>query len=553
MGRVREVVVENSCGRVRGALQDGVYTFRGIPYGAHTGGANRFQAPQPIAWTGVRDALDCGPRSPQNEKPTNLPYLAWLRDRREASENCLVLNVFTSSLGTAARRPVMVYVHGGGFASSSTGTAGVDGSNLSRRDVVVVSVNHRLNLFGHLYLGGADAGKYADSGNAGILDLVAALEWVNINISVFGGNPNNVTIFGQSGGGSKVATLMAMPRARGLFHKAIIQSASSLLRLATIEEAERNTHHFLAQLGLDQTKLRTLHEVPVDTLLKAMPAAVKAAGLIDNYRPVVDGRTLPSQPFEAAAVALSADVPMIIGWCENEQRLAFAPTPAIYQISEREARARTAQVLGVPEQEAAKLIDVYRSGRPEDTPGDTYTQIFGDHRYRRNVTHAAELQVAHGGAPVYLYLLKWKTPVLNGLLRTPHTLCIAFTFANVDVATGITGTGTERYPLQDEMAGAWVSFAKAGNPNHPQLPTWHPYSVTERATMIFDRENIDRERSPARGADRIRALSTLLPSRRRRRSAIAGLGFRAVRPRASNTMSKHADWWCRAPAFLMRR
>ena len=488
VGRVREVIVETSCGRVRGALQRDVYTFKGIPYGADTSGANRFQPPKPITWTGVRDALDCGPRSPQNEKPTQLPYLAWLRDTRPSSENCLVLNVYTPTLAATRPRAVMVYLHGGGFTISSAGTPGVDGSNLARQDVVVVSVNHRLNLFGHLYLGDADGGKYADSGNAGMLDLITALEWVKHNISRFGGDPGNVTIFGQSGGGSKVAVLMAMLEAHGLFHKAIIQSASSLLSLATLEEAERNTYYFLAELGLNKQKLSALHELPAATLLKAMPAAVKAAGQIDNYRPVVDGRALLWQPFDAAAVQLSAKVPLLTGWCENEQRLTLAPTPGVYQQSEQQARASTAHVLGVAEDEAAKLIEVYRSGRPQDTAGDIYAQIFGDHRYRRSVTRAAELQVTHGGAPVYMYLLRWKTPVLDGLLRTPHTLCIAFAFANVDLATGITGTGADRYVLQEQMSQAWIAFARTGKPNHNGLPTWPAYSIKERPTMVFDRQ-----------------------------------------------------------------
>jgi para-nitrobenzyl esterase len=228
--------------------------------------------------------------------------------------------------------------------------------------------------------------------------------------------------------------------------------------------------------------------MPVETLLKAMPEAVRASGRIDNYRPVVDGRALPCQPFEAAAVQLSAGVPLMTGWCENEQRLAYAPTPSIYKLSAREARASAARVLGVSQSDAASLIAVYRNGRPQDTPGDIFTQIFGDHRYRRSVTRAAELQIAHGGAPVYVYLLRWKSPVLDGLLRTPHTLCIAFAFGNVDLATGITGTGPDRYPLQEEMAQAWVAFARTGNPNHAGLPTWRPYSPAGRSTLVFDRK-----------------------------------------------------------------
>ncbi|QDL38563.1 carboxylesterase/lipase family protein [Rhodoferax sediminis] len=484
----RRPVVETVSGRVRGTSAAGIHIFKGIPYGADTGGIHRFQPPRPRSWAGVRDALDCGPRAPQEARDEERLNITWLRDARPMSEDCLALNVFTPSLDGGAKLPVMVYIHGGGFKVGSAGGPGVDGGNLARRGAVVVSMNHRLNVFGHLYLGDADGGRYADAGNAGMLDLVAALEWVRDNVARFGGDPGNVTIFGQSGGGSKAAVLMAMPRARGLFHKAIIQSASSLLRLATEEEAERNTEQFLAQLGLNRNRLRALHELPAETLVKAMLAAVKATHR-DDYRPVVDGRTLPWQPFSAEAVQLSAAVPLMTGWCENEQRLTFAATPAVYRQSAQQALASTARALGVPAADAERLLETYRSGRPGDAPGDLYAQVYGDHRYRRSVTRAAELQTEQGGAPVYAYLLRWKTPVLDGMLRTPHTLCIAFAFGNVDVPGGIVGAGADRDPLQEEMSGAWLAFARSGNPNHAGLVSWRPYALAERATMVFDRHS----------------------------------------------------------------
>lgn len=483
-----QIVVETSRGKIRGFAREGVHSFKGVPYGADTGGVRRFQPPQPISWVGVRDALVCGPRAPQVESAASLPYLAWLGDSRPCSEDCLALNVFTPSMDSRGQRPVMVYLHGGGFSIGSAGAPGVDGSNLARSDVVVVTVNHRLNLFGHLHLGDADGGRYADAGNAGMLDLVAALQWVQDNIARFGGDPGNVTIFGQSGGGSKVAVLMAMPQAHGLFHKAIVQSASSLLAVATHEEAQRNSDYFLAELGLDRSGLAALHALPRESLLRAMSAALRSCGGVDNYRPVVDGRSLPCQPFDAAAVRLSAGVPLMTGWCENEQRLNFASMPHIYRQSQSEAVANTASVVGVSAERALALMEVYRSGRPHDSPGDIYAQICGDHRYRRTVTRAAELQLLHGGAPAYVYLLKWKSPVQGGLLRTPHTLCIAFAFANVDLAAGITGTDPDRYRLQKEMSSAWLAFARSGNPNHDQLPAWPRYSVEQRQTLVFDRE-----------------------------------------------------------------
>ena len=484
----REPVVETATGKVRGTARDGVYAFKGIPYGADTGGAHRFQPARAVTpWTGVRDALDYGPRAPQNERPSTLPHLAWIRDTRPFSEECLVLNVYTGSLDARAKRPVMVYVHGGGFSTGASSAPGLDGTQLARHgEVVLVSLNHRLNVFGHLQLPGS---RYADSGNVGLLDVVMALQWVRDNIAAFGGDAGNVTIFGQSGGASKVAVLMAMPAAQGLFHKAIIQSASSLLTMATPDAAERNAYYLLRELGLDRNRFAAIHDVPVGTLLKAMPAGIKAAGSIDNYRPVVDGRALTAHPFEPTAPALSRDVPMMIGWCETEARFAFSQAPENLRLDATQARARVARFVGIPEGEAGKLMAAYAKGRPNDTPADIFALIHGDHMYRRSVTRAAELKSEQGGAPAYLYLFNWKTPVLDGLLRTPHTICIPFAFGNVDIASGITGTGADRYRVQEQVMGAWVAFARSGNPNHARLATWTPYSTTTRPTMVFDTES----------------------------------------------------------------
>jgi para-nitrobenzyl esterase len=487
-GASREPVVDTSIGKVRGAMHEGVYTFKGIPYGANTAGVNRFQPLKPIQWNGVRDALDYGPRAPQNERPSTAPHLAWIRDTRAFSEDSLVLNIFTPAIDDASKRPVMVYIHGGGFATGASSAPGLDGTNLAKHgNVVLVSLNHRLNVFGHLYLGHVD-NRYADSGNVGMLDVIAALEWVKQNIASFGGDAGNVTIFGQSGGASKVAVLMAMPAAHGLFHKAIIQSASSLLTMATPEAAERNTYFLLAALGLDKSKIGALHELPVDTLLKAMSAGIKAAGSIDNYRPLVDERALRVHPFEPTALQLSAKVPMLIGWCETEARFTFSQNPSEFELTSDQVRGRVTRFVGIPEPDAEKLIQVYRKTRPNDKPGDLFALIHSDHMYRRSVTRAAELKSEQRGAPAYLYEFTWKTPVLNGLLRTPHTMCIPFAFGNVDIASGMTGTGVDRYALQERVMGAWIAFARTGSPSHALLPPWTPYSAGERPTMVFDNE-----------------------------------------------------------------
>ncbi len=491
-------VVETKLGKLRGARRDGVITFKGVPYGQSTAGKNRFMPPVAVpAWTGVRDALEYGPRAPQNERASTAPHLAWIRDTRPVSEDCLKLNIWTPGFNDGGKRPVMVYIHGGGFISGSAGSAGVEGSNLAKHgNVVVVSMNHRLNIFGHFYLGALDA-RYADSGNVGMLDLVAALQWVRDNAAAFGGDPGNVTIFGQSGGASKVAVLMAMPSAQGLFHKAVIQSASSLLRMAPAADADKSARAIMSQLGIDNAG--ALQDVPAEQLLKAMSASITATG-IDNCRPVVDGRALPGHPFDPAAPAMSAKVPLLIGTCETETAFDFSLNPKNFTLSAEEAHARVKFLLGVDDAGATRFLDAYRKTHPGATPSELVIYIFSDYKYRQNDIKAAERKAAQGAAPTYMYLFTWRTPVLDGNLKTPHTLCIPFVFGNVDAATGITGTAPGRYALSEKVQGAWVAFARTGNPNHSGLPAWKPYSASERTTMIFD--NACKAVSDPAGADR---------------------------------------------------
>ena len=488
VAQVASPIAETNTGRVRGATHEGIHSFRGIPYGASTGGQNRWLPPKPAtAWTGVRDALDYGPRAPQNERPAKEPHLAWIRDTRDTSEDCLALNVFTPAVNDNRKRPVLVYIHGGGFVSGASSAPGLDGHNFARRgDVVLVSLNHRLNLFGHLSLAESGDARYADAGNVGLLDVIQALQWVRDNIANFGGDPGNVSISGQSGGASKVAVLMAMPGAQGLFHKAIIQSASSLLRMATPEAAARNTHHLLTQLGLDVRNVNALLDVPAATLLQAMPKAVAAAGRIDNYRPVLDGRSLAVHPFDPAAPAIAANVPLMIGSCETEMTFPYSQAMQNFTYDEAQVLARIKGFVRVDDAQAARLMAVYRQTRPNATPGDLWVMISTDHQYRGNGIKASELKSALGKAPSWHYLFTWKTPVLNGLLKSPHTICIPFSFGNVDIAAGITGTGADRYPLQERMMDAWHAFMRSGNPNHRGLPQWKPYDATDRPTMIFD-------------------------------------------------------------------
>jgi para-nitrobenzyl esterase len=295
-----------------------------------------------------------------------------------------------------------------------------------------------------------------------------------------------------------------------LFHKAIVQSASSLLRMATPEDAPRNTHHLLAQLGVGPHNVGALLDIPAAALLQAMPKAVVAAGRVDNYRPVVDGRSLQAHPFDPAAPALSAQVPMMIGSCEDELTFAYSQAMENFSCDAVGALARVKGFLGIDEDTAKALVALYRQARPHATPGDLWVAISTDHQYRRNGVRAAELKAAQQAAPAWHYLFTWKSPVLNGLLGSPHTICIPFSFGNVDIAEGITGTGAERYALQDRMMGAWHAFMKTGNPNHDGLPPWKPYDANERPSMIFD-NSCRLVNDPAR-AERI-AISACPPYR----------------------------------------
>jgi len=480
-------VIDTASGRVRGSLRGGIAVFRGIPYAADTSGDNRFRAPQAVSWAGVRDALGPVARCPQKDVPNLADYEIWRHDVTPCSEDCLALNVFTPAMSESARLPVMVFFHPGGFHVGSSGPPCMDGQSLAQRGVVVVTLNHRLGIFGHLCLAGEP-----DSANAGMLDCVAALQWVQQNIQRFGGDPACVTIFGQSGGGSKVGVLMAMPRARGLFHRAIIQSASSFLALATPERAERNTQHLLGVLGLrDVSPARVaeaLRALPAPDLLRAMTAAIGQAGHVDDFRPMVDGVDIVCQPFDAAALQLSGNVPLMCGWCENEQRLNWAGTPEIYQRDVSQIRASVARLIDIDLEQSQRLLEAYSESRPQDAMGDLFAQIVGDHRYRRNVSQAADCHAAHGRAAVYRYVLSWRTPVLGGALRAPHTLCLPFTFATVDRSAGLVGEGPETWMLQEQMAGAWVAFARQGDPNHASLPFWRPNDLSERPTLVFDRQ-----------------------------------------------------------------
>jgi len=482
-------VAETTSGKIRGTSQDKINAFKGVPYGASTAGSGRFMPPsKPQPWTSVRDTLELGHQAPQIASGL-IPEVAAVEDKGPLGEDCLVLNVWTPSLGAGHKRPVMVWLHGGGYSTGSGGFTIYDGANLARKhDVVTVTVNHRLNVFGFLYLADVGGEKYAHASNVGMLDIVAALEWVRDNIAAFGGDPGNVTIFGQSGGGGKVSTLMAMPSAKGLFHRAVVESASAIKGVSR-SDATKSAEMILAKLGLKPNQLDELQNLPMDRVLSINAGGGPAGNQGLRLAPVVDGRTLPSDPFDPTAPELSAKIPLLIGSVETE--VTFMPRQQLDPIDDADLHTRVKQAARCDDAQADKLIEVYRKGRPSVSNIDLYLILASDTSFRAGVRTEADrkaAQASQGNAPVYMYYFTWRSPVRDGKLKAFHTLEIPFVFENVDIGRPMTGTGQDRYALSDKMSRAWAAFARTGNPNHKSLPNWPAFNTDQRATMIFNNE-----------------------------------------------------------------
>ena len=506
---LEDAIAETSNGKVRGVVVETVNVFKGIPYGAPTSGKNRFMPPvKPAAWTGTRDALAYGPTAPQvsDNSGTTAAGSPSLQ-----SEDCLVLNVFTPGLKDGRTRPVMVWLHGGGFSSGSGSGRILDGTSLAgRHDAVVVTLNHRLNVFGYTYLGDAMGSDFAPSSSVGLLDIVAALEWVRDNIAAFGGDPNLVTIFGQSGGGRKVATLMSMPGARGLFHRAIIESGA-VLRLTTHEDAVRRTDMLLAEVGLKAGQIRELQNVPMQRMLEADAAvqkkiAMREPGMTPNT-PMVDGMVIPAHPWDPKGPALSAHIPLLIGYAHTEETLYDRPTPEKLGLDEAGLRDRASKRLGA---DPTHVIDAFRSANPKASPWDLWILIATDHPRGTYSRELARRKADQQAAPAFAYRYDWETPEGSGHMRSPHTIEIQFVFNNIKIAGPLISKMPEAYALADRTSSAWVAFARTGDPNTPKLPRWPTYSSTSRDTMLFNNEcrvESDPDRGPRLVMEQVLKLS----------------------------------------------
>ncbi len=486
-------VTNTESGKVRGYIHNGVYTYKGIPYAQ----AERFLAPsKPTPWEGVRSSTTYGPVAPLLTPTTAVQDEAEFvfdHDWGYTNEDCLRVNVWTPGIADNKNRPVLFWIHGGGFtAGSSQELPSYDGENLSKKgDVVVVSINHRLNVLGFLDLS-AYGEKYKHSANNSMLDIVAALEWVKANISNFGGDPNNVTIFGQSGGGAKVNTLMAMPKAKGLFHKAINQSGAFRSAVLENDVTQSITKEVLSVLGLNDAQVDSLQKIPFPILSEASSKALKTIadkraaegkpviGFGLSWGPSLDGEDIPHQVASTEAYELSKNIPLLIGTVKNE----FAPFASM-----RFAAASENEIMAHIKEQYKDKADAYVKAVKKAYPNDTNPKdlLDVDTTFRPGAVEQANIKSdMANGAPVYMYLFTWQSPVFDGKYKALHCMELPFVFDTVERAKNMTGGGKEAHVLADKMSWAWINFAKTGNPNHEGIPEWPQYNTKNTATMHFD-------------------------------------------------------------------
>jgi para-nitrobenzyl esterase len=489
------VEVEIAHGRIRGLRADGVAVFKGIPYAGRVSGDRRFRRPAVLEpWTGVRDALQLG--APAIQAP---------RENEPApSEDCLFLNIWTPA-ADGRRRPVMFYNHGGGFVIGSAGSAWQDGTNLARNfDVVVVETNHRLGLLGYLYLDELAGPEYAGSGNMGLLDIAAGLAWVHENIGVFGGDPTNVMIWGESGGGAKTSCLYAMPEAAPYFNKASIESGPGV-RMSTREMAARTTTMVLEELGLAPTEWRRLLDVPAADLLRIQSqipgvppdrgrrtASDTDAPPPSGFGPVVDGVVLPTHPFDPTAPAVSRGKPLMVGWNEDEY-MFFAWERRDTSFLDLDFASLTSRLEPQYGADASRIVETYRRAMPAASAPEIFVAVSSIAMMGLGSIEIAERKAAQGGAPAYLYNFGYKSEVtLPGTdypLGTPHAMDISFKFNNEVPGSGpgfFSGGRPDRFVASRKMAELWTTFARTGRPAAAEVPDWPPYDLARRPTMRID-------------------------------------------------------------------
>lgn len=484
-------IAETNAGKIRGVEVDGIKQFRGVPYGASTAGRNRFMPPRPVApWSGVHNAYAYGEITPQGFSTPNHPFgnlIDYDLHVGAMGEDCLNLNLWTPGLNDGKKRPVLVYYHGGGMNSASANHDLYVGDRLARYgDVVVVTVNHRLAAYGYIDL--TDLGaptEFADSGNAGMLDLVQSLEWVRDNIANFGGDPKSVMIFGQSGGATKVSALMAMPAAKGLFHRAAVQSGP--WRVLSRDESAASARALLKQLGIGRGEWAKLQQLPAEAIVEA-ELAIGTYDWISGKPPtrpspqfsaVVDGRSLPTGLLDAAALRNAADVPLIIGYCLADQGW----TQSNFEMDDAGLLAVAEKLAGSGN--GRRALDLYTRVYPNASPFLIQGMMMTDKGLLLTANALAEGKAALKAAPVWVYRFDWPSQAFGGRFGATHGMDMSLVFHNTHQPT-IGGDTPEARIMADKMASAWVAFAKSGDPNTPQLPDWRPYSLERRETMVIN-------------------------------------------------------------------